>query len=178
MLATALPVVALLALLGWASARSGGVPGGLLVNIKLGEVLIPVDTAPSFTSKSLEGEALTLSDLKGQVVMVNFWASWCPPCRREASALAQVYREYQGEPIEFVGVDIWDREEDARDYIDQFDVPYPNVLDSGGKIAIDYGVTGIPESYFVDATGNLKRKFVGPMNEERLRSILDEMLAP
>ena len=178
MLATALPLVAFLALLGWAAARSEGVPGGLLVNTNVGEVGIQHGSALTFTSKTLDGEAITLSDLKGQVVMVNFWASWCPPCRREALALAQVYREYQAEPLEFVGIDIWDREEDARNYIDLFSVPYPNILDKGGKIAIDYGVTGIPESYFVDASGNLKRKFVGPLNEERLRTILNEMLPP
>ncbi len=177
MVVTALLGAALLSLLGWASVRSGGVPGGFLTNNTLGEVSVRTEIAADFTVTTLNGDIFTLSELKGRVVMINFWASWCPPCRKEAPAFAQVYREYQGKPVEFFGVDIWNREEDAKDYVEQFEVPYPNALDGGGRIAIDYGVTGIPETYFIGADGNLKRKFVGPMNEERLRTVLNEMLS-
>ena len=177
MLVTALLVAALLSLLGWASARSGGVPGGFLTNNTLGEVSVRTETAADFTVTTLEGDIFTLSELQGRVVMINFWASWCPPCRKEAVAFAQVYDEYQGEPVEFFGVDIWDREEDARDYVELYKVAYPNALDEGGGIAIDYGVMGIPETYIIGADGKLKRKFVGPMNEERLRTVLNGMLS-
>ena len=175
LLATALPVAAFLALLSWSLVRSGNVPGGFLINVNLGEINIEPGLAPLFTTNTIDGEKITLSELRGQVVMITFWASWCPPCRQEASALVQVHEEYQS-AVKFIGIDIWDHEKDARNYIDVFHVSYPNILDTNGRIAIDYGVTGIPETHFIDAAGNLVHKFVGPLNQARLRAILDDML--
>ncbi len=109
--------------------------------------------------------------------MINFWASWCPPCREEAPTLAEVYHEYQNEPVEFVGVDIWDREDDALQYINQYSVTYPNGVDDRGVIAIDYGVRGIPETFFISPNGVVLKKFVGPINAATLRAVLDESLA-
>ncbi len=137
LLASGIPLLALFALLGWASAKSGGQPGGLGVNTEFGQV--PVDTKPAaeFSLELLGGGTVELSALRGKVVMVDFWSSWCPPCRQEAPVLAQVYREYGGRPVEFIGVDIWDGREDARRFVSQFDVPYPTGVDEKGTIAID-----------------------------------------
>jgi cytochrome c biogenesis protein CcmG/thiol:disulfide interchange protein DsbE len=157
--------------------KSGGQPGGAIVNTKLGEVPIQQRPARDFTLDRFDGESLTLSDLQGKVVMVDFWASWCPPCRQEAPALAQVYREYQARGVEFVGVSIWDTEKDANSYIQRYGITYPNGLDEKGVVTIDYGVTGIPEKYFIARDGTVIKKFIGPMNEEKLRAILDDMLA-
>ena len=109
--------------------------------------------------------------------MVDFWASWCPPCRVEAPGLANVYREFQGQPVEFVGVALWDNPGDAALYLQQEGVPYPNGFDASGAIAIDYGVRGIPEKFFIDRDGIVRQKFVGPIREDKLRETLNELLA-
>ena len=177
-LASVVPMAALFALLGWAVARSGGNPGGFGINSDFGEISIDQRPATDFLAESLSGESLRLSDLRGKVVMLDFWSSWCPPCRREAPALAQVYGEYEGRNIEFIGVAIWDDRGRVESHVREFGLPYPNLLDDEGRIAISYGVKGIPEKFFVDADGNLVRKFVGPMEAGALRAALDGLVAP
>ncbi len=169
-------VAGLFSLLAWGLVQSGGRPGGLVINTKLGEVSIKQLPARDFTLQVFDGRTLALSDLRGKVVMVDFWASWCPPCRQEAPVLAQVYREYRDRGIEFVGVSIWDDEGDARAYVQRYGITYPNGVDERGAIAIDYGVTGIPEKYFISMEGVLLKKFIGPMDTGRLRKLLDELL--
>ena len=176
LLGVALPVLALLSLLGWASLKSGGSPGGLGVNSDFGQVDVTARPAAQFTLNLTEGETLDLAELRGKVVLVDFWASWCTPCRQEAPVLREVYREYAGQPVEFVGVNIWDRREDALHYLDTFDIPYPSGFDESGSIAIDYGVRGIPEKFFIDTSGVVRQKYVGPMHADALRAALDELL--
>ncbi len=109
--------------------------------------------------------------------MVDFWASWCTPCRQEAPVLSQVYLEYAGQPVEFIGVNIWDRNQDALDFLEAFQTTYPNGVDEAGSIAIDYGVRGIPEKYFIDQDGVVRQKFVGPMQAGDLRAAIDGLLS-
>ena len=170
------PVLALFAILAWASVRSGGNPGGLAVNDEFGQVDTSQERAPEFDLELISGGQLRLSDLRGQVVMVDFWASWCPPCRVEAPVLVQVYEEYRDRGVEFVGVDIWDSVGDAEIYLQQEGQTYPNGFDGKGVIAIDYGVRGIPEKFFIDRDGAIAKKYVGPLTADRLRSTLDELL--
>lgn len=87
-----------------------------------------------------------------------------------------MYREYASQPVEFVGIDIWDRREDALEFIDQYEVTYPNGVDDKGTILIDYGVTGIPETLFIGCNGVLSKKFVGPINADKLRAVLDVLM--
>ena len=108
--------------------------------------------------------------------MLDFWSSWCPPCRAEAPILSQVYREYSDLPMEFIGIAIWDTDDAISAFASEFDVPYPVVVDVKGRVALDYGVSGIPEKFFIDKTGAIQRSFVGPMSPEALRNILNEML--
>ena len=173
-----IPVAALFVLLGWAVARSDSEAGGFGLNSKPGEISINQGIAPDFLKQGLYGETVTLSGLRGKVVMVDFWSSWCLPCRQEAAGLAQVYREYDGKNVEFIGVAIWDNLRDAARYVQEFDLQYPNVLDQEGEITIDYGVVGIPEKFFIDPQGNLVRKFAGPMDPEALKAVLEGLLVP
>ena len=181
-LLSAIPLIGFLALLGWASLRSGGNPGGLGVNNDFGQVDISSKKAAEFTLTLSGGTLdsvteLSLSDLRGKVVMVDFWASWCTPCRQEAPVLSQVYLEYAGQPVEFIGVNIWDRNQDALDFLEAFQTTYPIGVDEAGTIAIDYGLRGIPEKFFIDQEGVVRQKFVGPMQADDLRAAIDGLLS-
>ena len=176
LLASAVPLLALLGLLGWASARSGGSAGSFGVNTEFGQVKVAPELAAEFSLELHDGGAVTLSELRGKVVMIDFWSSWCPPCRRAAPVLADVYREYQDRPVEFVGVAIWDLPLGVQEHLERYGVPYPNGIDEEGAIAIDYGVKGLPEKFFIDQQGFIAKKFVGPTSASDLREALDELL--
>jgi cytochrome c biogenesis protein CcmG/thiol:disulfide interchange protein DsbE len=177
MAAVAIPLVALFVILGLALSRSGGVPAGIAINSAFGEVDVDSDIARDFVVTTFDGKELRLSDLRGQVVMLDFWASWCSPCRQEAPALAAAYPGYKAQGVEFVGVAIWDVEDEARRFVAETGTAYPIGVDTKGNIAIDYGLTGIPEKYFIDADGMIVRKFVGPVSDEILESVFSEILA-
>ena len=112
-LGVGIPVLAFLAVLAWASFSSDGAPGGIAVNESVAEVRQERRVAPDFTLQLPDGSTLGIEAMRGKVVMLGFWASWCQPCRDEAPALAQVYREYHGRDVEFVGINLWDNPGDA-----------------------------------------------------------------
>lgn len=181
-LGTAAALIPLFALLAWAATQQRGQPAGAGINQQFGEVRVRQSPAADFAltltnGNARRGDALRLSDLQGKVVLVDFWASWCAPCRQESAALNRAYTAYQGRPVEFVGVNIWDTEDAAGLFLAEFGVAYPAGVDSEGDIALNYGVSGIPEKFFIDANGVIRRKYVGPMPEDVLRAALDELLA-
>ncbi len=196
LLGVGLPILAFLSILVWASLQTRGTPGGMGINTDFGVVEIEPKPAQDFslelmTGMDSEGEgngdssgedgisggSVSLSEMRGKVVLVDFWASWCPPCRQEAAALEEVYREYAGPEVEFIGVNIWDLEDNANTYVQDFGLTYPSGLDTDGVIAIDYGVRGIPEKFFIGRDGVIRQKFVGPMSADILRQTLDRLLA-
>ena len=171
------PVLAIIALLFWGQLRSDDNPGGVLVHEESSESQVLVRLAPWFGGYDrVSGERVDLDDLRGRVVMVDFWSSWCVACRVEAADLAQVYREYDNANVEFVGIAVWDRPGDADEHIERYDVAYLNILDPRGTMAVSYGVRGVPEKFFLDAEGRIVRKLIGPVSAEELRGILDGLL--
>ena len=177
-LLTITPVLAIIALLFWGQLRTGGNPGGVLEHEESSESQVAVRDAPDFAGFDLvSGLPVNAEGLRGSIVMVDFWSSWCSACRVEAAALAQVYSEYEGAPVEFVGIAVWDRPIDAVEHIERYDVAYLNILDERGATAVSYGVRGVPEKFFIDAEGRIVRKLIGPVSAEEMRSILDGLLA-
>lgn len=172
----AVAVSAFLAILIWAAVTSGPARGGLAVNDRVLELNVGGELAPEFSMELLGGDELDSANLQGQVVMLDFWASWCPPCRDEAPVLAQVYDEYRDRGVEFVGFNLWDNAGDAEVFLQQQGHDYPNGIDHDGRIAISFGVRGIPEKFFLDREGRIARKFSGPMTPDLLRQILDTLL--
>lgn len=177
MLGTAVVLIPLFALLAWAAVQQRGQPAGAGINAQFGEVQVAEAGAADFALETSDGSVLRLSDLRGKVVMVDFWASWCGPCRQEAATLNRVYAAYSDAPVEFVGVNVWDTPDAADVFLVEFGVAYPTGVDADGAIALEYGVRGIPEKFFIGADGSIQRKYVGPMPEDVLRSALDELLA-
>lgn len=132
--------------------------------------------AADFTLPLFSGGELTLSSLKGNPVVINFWASWCPPCRDEAPILEKVWRLYRDRGVTFIGVAIQDTEKNALAFIEEFGITYPNGRDQGGRITIDYGVGGIPVTFFVDSEGLIVSRWVGALNEDLLIARIEELL--
>ena len=133
--------------------------------------------APPLTGGTLTGEPFDLANLSGKVAIVNFWASWCVECRREHPAFVRVAERYQREPVALVGVIFQDDPAAARAYMQEMGGDWPNVLDPDGRIAIDYGVYGVPETFLIDASGVIRAKVVGRIDEQQLRSWIDGALA-
>jgi cytochrome c biogenesis protein CcmG, thiol:disulfide interchange protein DsbE len=133
--------------------------------------------APSWTLTSLDGETLSSDDLAGRPYVVNFWASYCiPACVDEHPVLADAHQQY-GDEVAIVGVLVNDEAADANGFLARYgDAGYPHLVDPGGRLAIEFGVTGPPETYFVDADGILRDKQFGPLTRalmaERLATIL------
>jgi cytochrome c biogenesis protein CcmG, thiol:disulfide interchange protein DsbE len=132
--------------------------------------------APSFTLTLFDGKVVRLADFQGKAVLVNFWASWCVPCRAEAAALESAWQKYKDRGVVFLGVNIQDKEEDARAFMKEFGITYLNGPDEGGKVAIDYGVWGIPETFFIDAQGRITYKHAGELKTSTITSKLDDAL--
>ncbi len=159
-------VLALVLMLGYGLAGKQGNTGNALL----------AHEAPNFTLELFDGNTLTLSDLRGKPVVVNFWASWCPPCREEAADVEKVWRDYKDRGVVFVGVNVSDERQDALDYIKEFDITYGNGPDDGKKAYDAYGVTGFPETFFVNDQGIVVRKFVGPVDQQTLSAFVEDLL--
>ncbi|MQF82903.1 TlpA family protein disulfide reductase [SAR202 cluster bacterium AD-802-E10_MRT_200m] len=170
------PILAFLILLLVSLFSSNENRGGLVINNSFGDISIQDAEAEDFVLNLYSGETLRLSDLRGRLVVLDFWSSWCPPCKAEATILAKTYERFRDRGVEFVGVTIWDSEGEALAFIRKYDIKYPNGLDSDGRIAIDYGVRGIPEKFFLDRNGQLIRRYAGPITERQLETVLNELL--
>ncbi len=131
--------------------------------------------APDFTLASLgtrPAPAIHLASLKGKPVMLNFWASWCDVCKAEAPLLQSTWQRVQSQGVVFVGIDIQDIRSDGLNFLQTYGITYPNVVDADGSVTINYGVTGVPETFFLNRQGVIVKKVIGELTERTLQSNL------
>jgi cytochrome c biogenesis protein CcmG, thiol:disulfide interchange protein DsbE len=134
--------------------------------------------APNFVLTTFDGEEVSLESLRGKVVVVNFWASWCKPCEEEAEDLENAWRFYQPRgDVVFLGIGYIDTLPEALAYLNKFDITYPNGPDLRTKISQSYRIRGVPETYFIDQEGILVSKKVGPFNRlAEIKQVIDPLL--
>lgn len=132
--------------------------------------------APACSLTGLDGETITIADLKGKPVLVNFWSTWCVPCKTEHGILQQAARAWKGR-VEFIGVVYQDEAPKARTYLAQRGSEYRQFMDPDSKCAIEYGVAGVPETFFIDAQGTIRHKQTGPLTPSALNMAFRAVLA-
>lgn len=142
----------------------------------------PDGTAPNFEMQFFNGyewqdkPTASLSDFKGQVVVLNFWASWCVECLLEADLLEQKWKEYADQGVVFIGVAYIDVEPKSKAYLEQFNITYPNAPDLRSSISSKYEITGVPETFFINKDGEVAHIQIGPVNETILTTVLNQLL--
>ncbi|MXZ21075.1 MAG: TlpA family protein disulfide reductase [Caldilineaceae bacterium SB0665_bin_25] len=132
--------------------------------------------APELRFTTFDGEEVDLSELRGQGVVINFWASWCTPCREEADLLEQTWRREKENGIVFLGLDYLDQEPAALAYLAEFDITYPNGPDLRSQAARRYRIQGVPETFFISPEGRIVETVVGPIaSQQELDALLDRI---
>jgi cytochrome c biogenesis protein CcmG/thiol:disulfide interchange protein DsbE len=132
----------------------------------------PVDPLPRLEG----GGSESLADYRGRWVLVNFWASWCLPCRDEAPELERFQQEHGGPKFTVLGIDSRDLSSDGRGFVQEYGLSYPQLRDGSGDAAGDYGTTGVPENFLVDPRGKVRLLWRGPVSEEHLREEVAPLL--
>jgi cytochrome c biogenesis protein CcmG/thiol:disulfide interchange protein DsbE len=136
-------------------------------------------SAPDFTLKTAGGETYTLSELRGHAILVNLWATWCPPCRAEMPAIEKIYQEYKDEGLVVLAVDMTYQDDPLAvvPFIEEYGLTFPILLDETGKVASAYQLRSLPSSYFINRAGIIQNIVVGgPMSEALLRTRIEQIL--
>lgn len=165
-------VASLLGLLVWKVAQDEG--GNPAAQFSQGKTT----SAPSFTLERLEGDgSVRLESLRGKVVVINFWASWCEPCKKEMPRLEQAWQRYRGRGVTFIGVNTTDFTGDAERFVERYRLTFPVVRDGNGRVLAKYGGLPIPWTYFVNREGLIVGYIRGEVTAEALEDGLQEALA-
>lgn len=168
-------VVALLALLGWgvfATGTPSSEPASQTIGIQKGNI------APDFELLTADGKPIKLSDLRGQKVIVNLWATWCPPCKAEIPDMQAFYEENKDKGVVILGVNLTSTEnsvDDVAAFTKAYGMTFPVVLDVDKEVANQYQAISIPTSYMIDSKGVIREKFIGPMDQEQMENFVSAM---
>jgi thiol-disulfide isomerase/thioredoxin len=136
--------------------------------------------APPVQGTTLDGRRLALGDLKGKVVVVNFWASWCAPCRAEAPTMEKIYEETKASGVEFVGIDIKDGKDNAKAFVRTFKTTYPSLYDQAGQIALSFrGIppNAVPSTLIIDRRGDVAARAIGSVSYTSMKDIVTQLAA-
>jgi cytochrome c biogenesis protein CcmG/thiol:disulfide interchange protein DsbE len=161
-LGTLVVIGLLLALMVWGLNRRAAGSSGMVESNR---------PAPTFALTSFDGQPLRIGGA-GTPTIVNFWASWCVPCEQEAPILERAHRR-AGDRVRIVGIAVQDTDVNARAFVRRFGQTFPNARDASGEISIEFGLSGVPETYVIDARGAIIRKWLGPVDDERLRELIE-----
>ncbi|MDQ0416361.1 peroxiredoxin [Croceifilum oryzae] len=134
------------------------------------------DVAPNFTLTTLDGKKMSLSDLKGKGVMLNFWGTWCEPCKAEMPAMEQVYKKYQEKGFEIVAVNVGESDVAVHSFMKSYDLGFPIWLDPDKDVTRLYRVGPIPSTFFIDEKGIVARQNMGELNLAQLEAYINEIL--
>ncbi len=132
--------------------------------------------APDFAFTTFGGEEMSLRDLRGQVVVLNFWASWCGPCKAEAPALQATYEKYQGQGVAFLGIAYADNGPKSLEFLADYNITYLNAPDLGTRISEIYSIQGVPETFIIDQNGDVAEFIFAGVTEEQLSTSIDRLL--
>ena len=135
--------------------------------------------APDFTLAVLSDTpvpAIHLATLKGKPIVLNFWASWCDPCKHEAPLLEAIWQRVQSQGVVFLGVDYDDTQGDGLAFLQTYGITYRSVMDKDGAVAINYGVSGVPETFFIDRRGIIVQKVIGELTQQTLQANIQALL--
>lgn len=164
-------VIAILAVLAWGLINTNA------ARPEVGQV------APDFDVEFFDGyewntlPVANLSDMRGQPVVLNFWASWCVECRYETDVLEQAWLKYRDDGVVFLGVAYADVEPNSIAYMKEFGVTFPHAPDLGTDISQDYEITGVPETFFIDKEGVIRHVQIGAVDQQMLDTLIPQMLA-
>lgn len=171
---------------GWWSASAPEQRGSQASGVETGTglTLYPAGgrvAAPDIRGETLDGGQLALADLRGQVVVLNVWGSWCQPCRAETPELVRAARETQARGVRFVGIDTRDNPDAARAFVRAFKVPYPSIIDRDGQVLLAFnGVIpayAVPSTLVIDPTGRITARMIGRTTYATVRGIIEDVLA-
>jgi thiol-disulfide isomerase/thioredoxin len=124
----------------------------------------------------LEGTPVSLSDFRGKSVFINFWATWCPPCRAEMPEIEAIYQKYKDKDVVVIGVDLFEPEDRVRQFVQRGGYSWTFVIDITGEVTRDYGVSAIPTSFFLDREGIIRAVNIGAMTERAMEAKLAEAM--
>jgi cytochrome c biogenesis protein CcmG/thiol:disulfide interchange protein DsbE len=160
--------------------------GALIALLAIGlqprtSLLLQGKEAPDFRLTAFNGEfdgqSFSLSALRGKIIVLNMWASWCVECEKEAVVLERAWQDYRARDVWFIGVDYLDTDTAGLEYLRRYGITYPNGADIGSRIYQDYRCTGVPETFFIDRQGVVQHVQVGPIGQPQLYGLIDRLLA-
>jgi cytochrome c biogenesis protein CcmG/thiol:disulfide interchange protein DsbE len=134
------------------------------------------EAAPDFALQTIDGRTVRLSDYRDQVVLLTTWATWCPPCRAEMPDLEAYYRQHQGDGFVVLAVNSRENSDTVAAFLEEHDFTFPVLLDPGGVVAKNYGVRGLPTSFFIDRDGMVRGVWSGQLSPARLKEFVDPLL--
>lgn len=165
---------------GTGSVQNGPGGSGYVAGDGSSQLIKDRKPAPGVHGTTLDGEQFTLSSLRGKAAVVNFWASWCAPCRAEAPTMEKVYESAKGSGVQFVGVDVKDGKDNAQAFIRSFKITYPSLFDQAGQVALafrDVPPNAVPSTLVIDRQGRIAARIIGSVPYSTLNDLVTKVAA-